>query len=58
LLSEGHFPPGSKGHKIEAIASVSRNRATIAVSPRVRMPRGVGEWKAGTVSQLLARLPG
>jgi hypothetical protein len=23
----------------------------------IRTPRGVGEWKAGTVAQLLARLP-
>jgi hypothetical protein len=24
----------------------------------IRTPRGVGEWKAGSVAQLLARLPG
>jgi len=24
----------------------------------IRTPRGVGEWKAGTVAQLLARLAG
>jgi hypothetical protein len=23
-----------------------------------RTPRGIGEWKAGTVAQLLARMPG
>jgi hypothetical protein len=46
------------GHKIEAIASFLETRRRSPYPCGVRTPRGVGEWKAGTVSQLLVRLPG
>jgi hypothetical protein len=46
----GGFIPESGPASLRAIAAALNERG-------IRTPRGVGEWQAGTVAQLLARLP-
>jgi DNA invertase Pin-like site-specific DNA recombinase len=44
--------------ELEAIGARSLRAIAAGLNERgVRTPRGIGEWKAGTVSQLMARLP-
>jgi hypothetical protein len=44
--------------ELQAAGATSLRAIAAGLNERgVSTPRGVGEWKAGTVSQLLARLP-
>ena len=49
-LSELDSPIGKQALRHQSLSAQCRNRRGI------RTPRGVGEWKAGSVAQLLARL--
>jgi hypothetical protein len=45
--------------ELQAAGATSLRAIAAGLNARgIRTPRGVGEWQAGSVAQLLARLPG